>query len=97
MIRKYIALSGRIVGSFSDIGTMREWSRNARGYTAKTEEGGERRMGSNAEEGAALRGIAAHTPLPSFRGFGRITPSFEAPFAALSLLYPRRISTLSAR
>ena len=69
----------------------------SKGLYGQTEEGGERRMGSNAEEGAALRGIAAHTPLPDFRGFGRITPSFEAPFAALSLLYPRQISPLNAR
>ena len=56
-------------------GTMREWSRKARGYTAYTEDEG-RHMGSNAEEGAALRGIAAHTPLPDFRGVELYNPEF---------------------
>ena len=58
---------------------MREWSRKARGYTAYTEDEG-RHMGSNAEEGAALLcallGIAAHTPLPDFRGVELYNPEF---------------------
>ena len=54
------------------IGTMREWSRNARGYTAKTEEGGA--SAAMPRRAQALRGIAANTPLPDFRGFEPYNP-----------------------
>ena len=73
---------------------MREWSRKARDYTAKTEEGAayEQQCRGGRSPPRHCCSYAAPSEVLS-----RIIPSFEAPFAALSLLSPRQKFTLNAR
>ena len=73
---------------------MREWSQKARDYTAKTEEGAvyEQQCRGGRSPPRHCCSYAAPSEVLS-----RIIPSFEAPFAALSLLSPRQKFTLNAR